>query len=168
MLFGSVVRSDCSGDLSTMQTLPPQTFMSEPNSLHKCFTCRNCVESQGLYIQSKCTTIKDTFCDVLDGYYCIDYSNSQCRHAQKHSVCKPGQETKRPLFLNTSGTKTLETICVNCPPGFYSPSGLNCSKWTDCTARNEIQTEIGSSVKDVRCTSLFYIILKPVANVPKL
>lgn len=53
------------------------------------------VLGQGLYIQSKCTKKKDTICDVLYGYYCIEEdSNSQCRYAVKHSVCKPGQETK--------------------------------------------------------------------------
>lgn len=49
-----------------------------------------------------------------------------------------------------------------------------------CSARNEMQTEMGSSVKDVTCrrerygliisvdlTSLFYIIIIPVANVLK-
>ncbi|XP_059378888.1 tumor necrosis factor receptor superfamily member 14-like isoform X3 [Carassius carassius] len=151
--IGSVVHHDCSGDLST--------------------TCKSCTPgtfiSQGLYIQHKCTTIQDTICDVLDGYYCIDYSNLQCSHAQKHSVCKPGQGTKTP------GTKTSDAVCVDCPHGFYSPSGLNCTKWTDCSARNEMETENGSSVKDVTCTmkrreryclifaivltSLFYIIL---------
>ncbi|XP_042585560.1 tumor necrosis factor receptor superfamily member 14-like isoform X1 [Cyprinus carpio] len=162
--IGSVVLRDCSGDLSTTcKPCPPGTFISEPNGLHNCLTCRNCDESQGLYIQSKCTTIKDTMCDVLDGYHCIDYSDSQCRHAQKHSVCEPGQETKRP------GTKTLDTICVNCPQGFFSPSGLNCTKWTDCTSRNEIQTEIGSSVKDVTCTQKRrgrYGLILPVALTP--
>ncbi|XP_026102112.1 tumor necrosis factor receptor superfamily member 5-like isoform X1 [Carassius auratus] len=160
--IGTVVRSDCTGDLSTTcKPCPPGTFISEPNGLHNCFTCRNCVESQGLYIQSRCTTIKDTVCDVLDGHYCIDYSNSQCFHAQKHSVCEPGQETKIP------GTKTLDTICVNCPHGFFSPSGLSCTKWTDCKARNEIQIEIGSSVKDVICTPKRrgrYILIIPVAT----
>ncbi|XP_026121515.1 tumor necrosis factor receptor superfamily member 14-like isoform X3 [Carassius auratus] len=168
--IGSVVHRDCSGDFSTTcKPCTPGTFISEPNGLHKCFTCRNCVESQGLYIQHKCTTIEDTICGILDEYYCIDYSNLQCSHAQKHSVCKPGQETKTP------GTKTSDAVCVDCPHGFYSPSGLNCTKWTDCSARNEIETENGSSVKDVTCTtkkreryglifaivltSLFYIIL---------
>ncbi|KTF74146.1 hypothetical protein cypCar_00012862, partial [Cyprinus carpio] len=164
LFVGSVVLRDCSGDLSTTcKPCPPGTFISEPNGLHNCLTCRNCDESQGLYIQSKCTTIKDTMCDVLDGYHCIDYSDSQCRHAQKHSVCEPGQETKRP------GTKTLDTICVNCPQGFFSPSGLNCTKWTDCTSRNEIQTEIGSSVKDVTCTQKRrgrYGLILPVALTP--
>uniref|UniRef100_A0A8C1PCE2 TNFR-Cys domain-containing protein n=1 Tax=Cyprinus carpio TaxID=7962 RepID=A0A8C1PCE2_CYPCA len=168
--IGSIVLRDCSGDLSTTcKPCTPGTFISEPNGLPKCFTCRNCVESQGLYIQRKCTTIQDTICAVLDGYYCIDFSNLQCSHAQKHSVCKPGQETKTP------GTKTSDTVCADCPHGFYSPSGLNCTKWTDCSSRNERETENGSSVKDVTCipkrreryglifaivlTPLFYIIL---------
>ncbi|XP_050973434.1 tumor necrosis factor receptor superfamily member 14-like isoform X2 [Labeo rohita] len=128
--IGSIVRSDCSGDLSTTcKPCAPGTFIS-----------------QGLYIQHKCSTIQDTVCDVIDGYYCIDYSNSQCSHAQKHSVCIPGQETKIP------GTKTSDTVCVDCPRGFYSQSGLNCTKWTDCSARNKIETEHGSSVKDVTCS----------------
>ncbi|XP_051760532.1 LOW QUALITY PROTEIN: tumor necrosis factor receptor superfamily member 14 [Ctenopharyngodon idella] len=145
--IGTVVRRDCIGDLSTScQPCAPETFMNEPNGLHTCFPCKTCAESQGLYIQSKCSTIKNTICDVLDGYYCRDYSNSQCLHALKHSVCAPGQETKSP------GTKTSDTVCVDCPPGFYSPSGLNCIRWTDCTARNEIEAEKGSSEKDVTCT----------------
>jgi len=58
------------------------------------------VLGQGLDIQSKCTKIRDTICEVLDGYYCIDYSNSQCSHAIKHSVCKPGQEIKTPGIVS--------------------------------------------------------------------
>ncbi|XP_058640772.1 tumor necrosis factor receptor superfamily member 14 isoform X2 [Onychostoma macrolepis] len=119
--IGSVVRSDCSGDLSTTcKPCSPGTFMNEPNGLHQCFACKHCAESQGHYIQSKCTSS-----DVLDGYYCIDYSNSQCHHAEKHRVCRPGQETK------TLWTKASDTECVDCVHGFYSPSGLNCIKWTD-------------------------------------
>ncbi|XP_077080514.1 tumor necrosis factor receptor superfamily member 14-like [Siphateles boraxobius] len=143
---GSMVVYDCTGELSTTcKSCIPETFMSEPSGLKRCFACIHCAKSQGLYIQSKCTSIKDTICDVLDGYYCVDYSNSQCRLAIKHSVCKPGQETK------TLGTKTSDTECKNCSFGFYSSSGLNCTKWTDCAARNEIQSEDGSRVKDVKC-----------------
>ncbi|XP_043102873.1 tumor necrosis factor receptor superfamily member 14-like [Puntigrus tetrazona] len=143
---GSVVFKDCRDDLSTTcKPCPPGTFMSEPSGLHKCFTCKHCAERQGLYIQHKCTTIQDTTCDVLDGYYCIDHSYSQCSHAEKHRVCRPGQETK------TLGTKTSDTECVDCAPGFYSPSGLICTKWTNCADRNEVQTEGGSPVKDVTC-----------------
>ncbi|KAK2898507.1 hypothetical protein Q8A67_009925 [Cirrhinus molitorella] len=144
--IGSVVYRDCSEFMSTTcKPCTPGTFMSKPNGLHQCFTCKHCAESQGLYVQSACTTISDAICDVLDGYHCIDYANSQCRHAEKHSVCRPGQETKTP------GTKSSDTVCVDCPLGFYSPSGLNCTKWKDCAARNEKQTENGSPVKDVTC-----------------
>ncbi|XP_039513989.1 tumor necrosis factor receptor superfamily member 14-like [Pimephales promelas] len=144
--IGSMVVSDCIGDTSTTCTsCISETFMSEPSGLKKCFACSHCAKSQGLDIQSKCTKIRDTICEVLDGYYCIDYSNLQCSHAIKHSVCKPGQEIKTP------GTKTSDTECKNCSFGFYSSSGLNCTKWTDCAARNEIQSEDGSPVKDVKC-----------------
>ncbi|ROL46077.1 Tumor necrosis factor receptor superfamily member 5 [Anabarilius grahami] len=92
---GTMVLYDCTGDSST--TCKPcilGTFMSEPSGLHKCFPCNQCDENQGLYIQSKCTTIRDTICDVLDGYHCTEYSNLQCLRAVKHSVCRPGQKTK--------------------------------------------------------------------------
>ncbi|XP_048065431.1 tumor necrosis factor receptor superfamily member 14-like isoform X2 [Megalobrama amblycephala] len=146
--MGLMVLEDCTNDSSTScKPCIPGTFMSEPSGLHKCFECNHCDESQGLYIQSKCTTTKDTICDVLEGYYCEVYSNSQCRHAKKHSVCKPGQEKKK------EGTKTSDTVCENCTYGFYSPSGLNCNKWTDCAARNEIKTEDGSPEKDVTCVA---------------
>ncbi|XP_048065003.1 tumor necrosis factor receptor superfamily member 14-like isoform X2 [Megalobrama amblycephala] len=144
--IGSMVLYDCIGSFSTTcKPCIPGTFISEPSGLHKCFPCKHCDENEGLYIQSKCTTIGDTICDVLDGYHCTEYSNLQCLRAVKHSVCRPGQKTK------TLGTKTSDTECENCPFGFYSSSGLNCTKWTDCNARNEIQSEDGSHVKDVKC-----------------
>ncbi|XP_065102931.1 tumor necrosis factor receptor superfamily member 5-like isoform X2 [Paramisgurnus dabryanus] len=145
--IGLVVYRECLGDSSTT-CIPcsPGTYMNEPNGLFKCLTCRNCSKSQGLYIQSLCNTIKDTICDVLDGYHCVDYSNSQCQLAQKHTVCNPGQEIKTP------GTKRSDTKCEDCPSGFYSPTGLNCTRWTDCAAKNEIEKETGSSIKDVTCT----------------
>ncbi|TRY89918.1 hypothetical protein DNTS_020506 [Danionella cerebrum] len=144
--IGSVVSRDCVGDLSTTcKPCPPATYMNEPNGLNRCFPCRNCAESQGLYIQRKCTTIQDTTCDVLDGYYCIDFSNSQCSLAVQHKICKPGQETI------TLGTKTSDTVCGDCRHGFFSQLGLNCTQWTNCEARNEIESEAGSSVKDTTC-----------------
>ncbi|XP_051964587.1 tumor necrosis factor receptor superfamily member 14-like [Xyrauchen texanus] len=143
--IGSVVFHDCLGDFSTTcKPCSQGTFMSEPNGLYKCFPCKNCDQSHGLYTQSKCTTMTNSICDVLDGYYCIEYHNSECIYTLKHSVCKPGQGTKL-------GTKRSDTVCVDCGHGFYSPSGLNCTKWTDCATRNEIQTADGSFIKDVTC-----------------
>ncbi|XP_056629499.1 tumor necrosis factor receptor superfamily member 5 [Triplophysa dalaica] len=144
--IGSVVYHDCIGDFST--TCIPCShgkFMDKPNGLYNCSICKHCSESKGLYIQSQCSTIKDTVCDVLDGYHCTDFTNSQCQHALKHSVCEPGEEIKTP------GTKTADTVCEVCPPGFYSPTGVNCTIWTDCAAKNEIETKAGSSITDVTC-----------------
>ncbi|XP_051509183.1 tumor necrosis factor receptor superfamily member 14-like [Myxocyprinus asiaticus] len=143
--IGSVVSQDCTGDSSTTCNLCSQgTYMNQPNGHYECLSCKNCDQSQGLYIQSKCTTIRNTICDVLDGYYCIEYHNSECIYTRNHSVCRPGQETKL-------GTKRSDTVCVDCDNGFYSSLGLNCKKWTDCATRNEIETADGSSIKDVTC-----------------
>ncbi|XP_058245677.1 tumor necrosis factor receptor superfamily member 5-like isoform X2 [Hemibagrus wyckioides] len=101
----------------------------------------------GLYISQDCTTIKDTVCGVLDGYYCLRYSDDKrdCLLAMKHSKCQPGEQIKTP------GTKTSDTVCEPCPSGFYSPEGVNCSKWTDCSVKNEIEEQEGTSIIDVQC-----------------
>ncbi|XP_057212639.1 tumor necrosis factor receptor superfamily member 5-like isoform X2 [Triplophysa rosa] len=145
--IGSVVYRDCAGDFST--TCIPclhGKFMDKPNGVYDCSICKHCSERNGLYIQSKCTTIQNSICDVLDGYHCIDNTSSECQHALKHSECKPGQESKTP------GTKRSDTVCVDCPSGFYSSTGENCTRWRDCAAKNEIKTEAGNSIKDVTCT----------------
>ncbi|XP_065102934.1 tumor necrosis factor receptor superfamily member 5 isoform X1 [Paramisgurnus dabryanus] len=145
--IGSVVYRECSKNVSTACILcSPGTFMNEPNGLYECITCRNCSKSQGLYIQIQCNTIKDAVCGVLDGYYCVEYFYSHCQRTQKHRVCNPGQGIKTP------GMKRSDTKCEDCPSGFYSPMGLNCTRWTNCAAKNEIEIETGSSIKDVTCT----------------
>ncbi|XP_053481888.1 tumor necrosis factor receptor superfamily member 14-like [Ictalurus furcatus] len=122
--IGSVVVKDCSGDYSTScKPCSKGTFMNEPNGLNKCFSCKSC--DTGLYILQECTTIKDTVCEVLDGYYCIQKSGRECSLALKHSECEPGQQVKTP------GTKDSDTVCEPCPPGFYSPKGVTCTKWTE-------------------------------------
>ncbi|XP_058245643.1 tumor necrosis factor receptor superfamily member 14-like isoform X4 [Hemibagrus wyckioides] len=144
--IGSVVLKDCHGDYSTTcKPCSKGTFMNEPNGLHACFQCKIC--ENGLYISQNCTTIKDTVCGVLDGYYCMHYSDERrdCSLAIKHSKCKPGEQIKTP------GTKSSDTVCEPCLSGFYSPEGVNCSKWTDCSVKNEIEDQEGTSIKDVQC-----------------
>ncbi|KAG7332618.1 hypothetical protein KOW79_004452 [Hemibagrus wyckioides] len=144
--IGSVVLKDCHGDYSTTcKPCSKGTFMNEPNGLLTCFQCKIC--ENGLYISQDCTTLEDTVCEVIDGYYCMSYSDDKrdCLHAIKHSKCKPGEQIKTP------GTKTSDTVCEPCPPGFYSPEGVNCSKWTDCSVKNEIEDQEGTSIKDVQC-----------------
>ncbi|XP_048065005.1 tumor necrosis factor receptor superfamily member 5-like isoform X3 [Megalobrama amblycephala] len=86
-------------------------------------------------------------------YDCIGSFSTTCK------PCIPGTFISEPSGLHKcfpckhcdERTKTSDTECENCPFGFYSSSGLNCTKWTDCNARNEIQSEDGSHVKDVKC-----------------
>ncbi|XP_047656282.1 tumor necrosis factor receptor superfamily member 14-like isoform X4 [Tachysurus fulvidraco] len=146
--MGSVVMKDCHGDYSTTcKPCAKGTFMNEPNGLQSCFQCKIC--ENGLLISQDCTTIKDTVCGVLDGYYCKHYTAdiNDCSLAIKHSKCKPGEQ------INTPGTKASDTVCEPCSQGFYSPEGVNCSKWTDCSFRNEIEVKEGTNIKDVQCKS---------------
>ncbi|XP_076857397.1 uncharacterized protein LOC143511705 [Brachyhypopomus gauderio] len=144
--IGSVVLRDCKGDSSTT-CIPcsPATYMNKPNGLQKCFPCKICDHGQGLSVSKVCTTIENTVCGVLDGFYCRDYTVDECTFALKHKKCQPGQEGK------VQGTTISDTVCEACPHGFYSPLGVNCTKWTDCSSRNEDVSEKGSSVQDVTC-----------------
>ncbi|XP_046726741.1 tumor necrosis factor receptor superfamily member 14-like isoform X2 [Silurus meridionalis] len=142
--IGLVVLRDCIGDYST--TCSPcikGTFMNVPNGVHTCFPCKTC--DRGLYTLQNCSTIKDKVCEVLDGYYCAQYSDRECSLAMKHSECKPGEQIK------TLGTKSVNTVCELCPSGFYSPEGVKCTKWTDCSLSNEIVDEEGTPIRDVKC-----------------
>ncbi|XP_060788272.1 tumor necrosis factor receptor superfamily member 14-like isoform X2 [Neoarius graeffei] len=142
--IGTVVIKDCIGDYSTAcRPCTKGTFMNEPNGLPDCFPCKTC--DAGLFILQDCTGTKNTVCEVLDGYYCSQYSDVECDHAVKHSECKPGQHIKAP------GTKASDTVCEPCPLGFYSPEGVNCTKWTDCSVRHEVEVQEGTSIRDVQC-----------------
>ncbi|XP_046726734.1 tumor necrosis factor receptor superfamily member 14-like isoform X2 [Silurus meridionalis] len=144
---GFVVLRDCIGDYSTIcAPCTKGTFMNVRNRLYTCFLCKTC--DRGLYILQNCSTIKDTVCEVLDGYYCVQHSDGECSLAMKHSECKPGEQ------IITPGNKSSDTVCEACPLGFYSPKGVRCFKWNDCSLNNEIVDEEGTSITDVKCKSL--------------
>ncbi|XP_072537623.1 tumor necrosis factor receptor superfamily member 5-like isoform X2 [Salminus brasiliensis] len=145
---GTVVLRDCLGDFSTScKPCTRGTFMNNPNGFKNCFQCKSCDSEQGLYVSQMCTETSNTVCDILDGYYCTENPASECSFALKHRHCSPGEEIKAP------GTKTLDTVCEACQSGYYSPLGINCIKWTDCSVRNQVQDKEGSSVQDVQCKS---------------
>lgn len=42
------------------------------------------------------------------------------------------QRVKKNVFYYLfTGTKISDTVCEDCPPGFYSPEGVDCFKWTE-------------------------------------
>ncbi|XP_017578844.2 tumor necrosis factor receptor superfamily member 14-like isoform X1 [Pygocentrus nattereri] len=142
-----VVYRECDGDSSTT-CIPCHsgTFMNQPNGFFKCFQCKICDKEQGLYNLHTCTQERNTVCGVLDGYYCKDRDeNKGCTFPLKHRQCEPGEGIKVP------GTKDGDTECEECPHGFYSPLGINCTKWTDCSVKDQVKDTEGSSVKDVQC-----------------
>ncbi|KAM9475568.1 tumor necrosis factor receptor superfamily member 5 isoform 2-T4 [Clarias gariepinus] len=161
--IGSVVYKDCTGDYSTScKPCSTGTFMNLPNGLNKCLQCKVC--DSGLSILKRCITTKNTICKVSDGYYCLDYieENGDCIRAVEHSKCTPGQ------YIKTPGTKASDTVCEPCPPGSYSPEGVNCTKWTDCSDNNEVKTQEGTSITDVKCkrkTNRSHLIVVPAVGI---
>ncbi|XP_028850170.1 tumor necrosis factor receptor superfamily member 14-like isoform X3 [Denticeps clupeoides] len=145
---GLVVSKDCTEYSSTscIPCITGQTYMNEPNGLSSCFRCKSCDSGQGLLIKDKCTITRNTVCDLHPGYYCVSYSGEgECNFGEKHQKCGPGQRVKTP------GTKSADTVCEECPDGFYSTAGINCTKWTDCAITGEEENEKGNSTKDVTC-----------------
>ncbi|XP_071392280.1 tumor necrosis factor receptor superfamily member 14-like isoform X2 [Centroberyx affinis] len=139
---GTVVRKDCTLESSTgCAPCGTGSYMNKPNGLPTCFTCSSC--NAGLFTQKECTRTTNTVCGISDGYFCKSYSDdSGCSFAEKHSHCVSGQRIK------ALGTKTTDTECEDCHPGFYSLYGVNCTAWKICP---EVKTEEGSPHKDVVC-----------------
>ncbi|KAF4107831.1 hypothetical protein G5714_012195 [Onychostoma macrolepis] len=160
------VRKDCTHSADTT---------CEPQEGFHCIklnkdSCALAVEhsacNPGQYIKQTGRAFSDTVCaDCTDG----TYSDGSLMACLPHSKCETMGLTEVKAGTTSSDAECEKVSTYNKQLTIHNQSG---TVWTDsinsCTARNEIQTEIGSSVKDVRCTSLFYIILKPVANVPKI
>uniref|UniRef100_W5L5T8 Si:ch211-261n11.8 n=1 Tax=Astyanax mexicanus TaxID=7994 RepID=W5L5T8_ASTMX len=147
--LGMVVHIDCHGDYSTAckPCSTGRTFMDQPNGLKQCFPCKSCDSQKGLYVWSSCTVMRNTQCKVMEGYYCTEFLGGECSSALKHRQCEPGETIKTP------GSEKSDTVCEACPSGFYSPLGINCTRWTDCSVRDEVQQREGSAVEDVQCVS---------------
>ncbi|XP_047656307.1 tumor necrosis factor receptor superfamily member 5-like isoform X2 [Tachysurus fulvidraco] len=104
-----------------------------------------CNTVNGLRVKANCTQTSDTVCEPLEGFYCTEEYSVGCSYAVEHTKCSSGQ------YIKQKGTKASDTVCEPCSPGFYSPKVVNCSKWTDCSVRNEIEDKEGTSIKDIQC-----------------
>uniref|UniRef100_A0A3B3T035 TNFR-Cys domain-containing protein n=1 Tax=Paramormyrops kingsleyae TaxID=1676925 RepID=A0A3B3T035_9TELE len=147
--IGMIVLRDCTSDSSTTcRPCVDQTYMDEPNGLKRCSQCKICDSGHGLYVLRKCTTFSNTVCDVLDGFYCGALSgDNECSFALKHKSCLPGQQIKTP------GSKMRDVECEDCPYGYYSTQGVNCTPWKICNIDEE-KIEDGTKEKDVVCQNL--------------
>lgn len=77
---GSVVRSDCTGDLSTTcRSCSPGTFMREPNGLHRCFTCKHCAESMFIYFMCFSFTFRICNFALLPMWMCCQMCSFRSR-----------------------------------------------------------------------------------------
>ncbi|XP_060930561.1 tumor necrosis factor receptor superfamily member 14-like isoform X2 [Limanda limanda] len=145
---GTFVQSDCTPFSGTRcRPCDSGTYMNQPNGLKKCFSCSSCVADNGLLVWQKCTNKTDTVCDVLNGFFCKSLAeDTGCSMAEKHKRCTAGQRTKEP------GTDRIDTECEDCPMGFFSHFGMNCTRWTICSDTH-VQVKDGNSRSDVRCSS---------------
>ncbi|XP_056129028.1 tumor necrosis factor receptor superfamily member 14-like [Lampris incognitus] len=163
---GSVVRRHCTEESGTRCTpCGVGTFLNKPNGLTTCDTCKSCDPGQGLFAQQECNSTSNTVCGVLDGYYCThDTSQSECTIAVMHTRCSPGQRTKTP------GTKKTDTVCEDCEPGHFSPSGMNCTVWTKCSD-GQVEIKEGSGTQDAVCEDEnkprhhYYLMLPPIITI---
>ncbi|KAA8591195.1 hypothetical protein FQN60_002138, partial [Etheostoma spectabile] len=85
---GSRVEKDCTDfGFTSCLDCDEGTFMDRPTGRRQCFPCARCDAGSGVKIKTACTTISDTVCEPLEGFYCTDSSKNGCVAAEKHSSC---------------------------------------------------------------------------------
>uniref|UniRef100_A0A8C1UYG0 TNFR-Cys domain-containing protein n=1 Tax=Cyprinus carpio TaxID=7962 RepID=A0A8C1UYG0_CYPCA len=143
---GKQVKNHCDAYTSTTcDSCPVMTYTDVPNGFTKCLPCFVCDSSNGLREKQACTSISDTVCEPLPGYYCIDLL-SNCKKAMKHSTCSPGQ------YINQTGTEFRDTVCKDCPVGSYS-DGTFCKLHTNCESLGKTTVKAGTETSDVECSN---------------
>ncbi|XP_039656632.1 tumor necrosis factor receptor superfamily member 14-like isoform X2 [Perca fluviatilis] len=143
---GTVVRRDCTLKSGTRcSSCVNGTFMNKPNGLSNCIPCIVCDQGHGLFVKQECTATTNTVCDVSSGCFCKELmDDTGCSLAQKHTQCTPGERIKE------LGTRTKDTVCEQCQPGYFSKDGVNCTDWTICLD-TQVQVTEGSTSTDVVC-----------------
>ncbi|KAK7883934.1 hypothetical protein WMY93_027057 [Mugilogobius chulae] len=122
------------------------TYMDKPNGELKCLLCSVCHSGRGLTQLQPCTSKANTICGARSGFFCQNFreSSASCEVAQKHSSCSPGQRVQKP------GTSSSDTECEDCPEGYFSPAGFNCTAWTVCPEAH-LEVRPGTKQEDVVC-----------------
>ncbi|XP_018587973.1 tumor necrosis factor receptor superfamily member 14-like isoform X2 [Scleropages formosus] len=144
---GTRVYRDCTAQTSTScAPCTGPTYTDKPNGLTQCTSCTVCDQGFGLKTVKECLTTSNTVCGVLEGNYCTDFSEGECKKAEKHTTCKPGQ------FIRHPGTDSTDTVCEDCPENSYSNgSSSSCTSHTDCESKGLLTMKPGDSVSDSEC-----------------
>ncbi|XP_012516124.1 PREDICTED: tumor necrosis factor receptor superfamily member 14 isoform X2 [Propithecus coquereli] len=144
---GYHVRQAC-GELTGTVCVPcpPRTYTAHHNGLSECLPCRVCDPAMGLVTRQNCSRTENTLCGCSRGHFCED--GDHCAACRSHTLCPPGQRVQE------RGTERQDTVCQDCPPETFSPSGSleECQPWTKCSGWFTTETP-GTSSSDVTCSS---------------
>nr|XP_057908608.1 deoxyribonuclease-1-like 1 isoform X2 [Doryrhamphus excisus] len=146
-LPGSHVRDDCTNiSGTTCRACVKGTYMHVPTGQKKCFPCTICHAVSGLQIKKMCTTISDTECEPLEGFYCLDPVENGCQEARKHTDCLPGQ------YISQKGTALADTECSDCAGQSFSNGTLTtCQPHTNCESKKLHVITPGTASADAVC-----------------
>uniref|UniRef100_A0A673TP98 TNFR-Cys domain-containing protein n=1 Tax=Suricata suricatta TaxID=37032 RepID=A0A673TP98_SURSU len=146
---GYRVKEAC-GELTGTVCVPcdPGTYTAHFNGLSECLQCHVCDPAMGLVARRKCTRTENTVCVCGQGHFCVSESGDDCVECRPHSACRPGQRVRE------RGTEWQDTVCEDCPPGTFSPSGTleECQPWTKCNSSFQRLVNPGTSSSDVTCS----------------
>lgn len=143
---GKKLVKDCSETASTECTsCGRDEFLDTWNREPRCHEHRYCDHNLGLRILEKGTVETDTTCTCVEGQHCATHT---CESCIPHSLCAPGFGVKQ------IATGVLDTICEDCPVGFFSNVSSafdKCRPWTSCEMQGLVEIRAGTNVTDVLC-----------------
>lgn len=64
----------------------------------------------GLKVKTLCTTTTDAVCEPQEGFFCLEFAGEDCRAAQKHRSCDPGQYISQKGWLYSADFKITANI----------------------------------------------------------
>ncbi|XP_051879633.1 tumor necrosis factor receptor superfamily member 11B-like [Pristis pectinata] len=121
---GLYMKTRCTKSQDTIcAPCPANHYTQFWNYVQKCQYCNNfCQENQ--YVKLECNQFHNRVCECKDGYF------------WKYEFCMKQAECPRGFGVKTAGTPLSNTVCVKCPPGFFSSvssATMQCKRHTNCT-----------------------------------
>ncbi|XP_017260050.1 tumor necrosis factor receptor superfamily member 14-like isoform X2 [Kryptolebias marmoratus] len=150
---GSHVKKHCTEYTSTAcEFCTEGTYMEKPNGQTQCNVCSSCQSGSGLKLKRKCELSSDTVCEPMEGFFCIEPTNTGCSAAQRHKSCEPGQ------YINRTGTPSVDAECSDCSSGSFSNgASTSCQPHTQCEELNLRLITAGTAAADAQCGGKSFI-----------